>query len=119
MDLKAEISKFKGQRNPNDLLDWLNTVERVFEYKDVPNDKKVKLVALKLQRYAFIWWNNVLSKRTRKRKGKIRSWRKMREKLKGNFFHPIISKTTTPSSIILDKKLRVWKSIPVSLRSLL
>jgi len=28
-------------------------VERVFEYKDIPDDKKVKLVALKLRKYAL------------------------------------------------------------------
>jgi len=66
----------------------MNTVERVFEYKDIPDDKKVKLVALKLRRYASIWWNNILSKRARKGKGKIRSWRKMKEKLKDKFLPP-------------------------------
>jgi len=30
MDFKVEISKFEGQLNPNDFLDWLSTIERVF-----------------------------------------------------------------------------------------
>jgi len=34
--------------DPDLSLDWLRTVERVFNYKDVPEEKKVKLVALKL-----------------------------------------------------------------------
>ena len=80
MDFKVEIPEFEGQLNPDEFIDWLNTVERVFEYKDIPDDKKVKLVALKLRRYALIWWNNVLRERTRKGKGKIRTWRKMKEK---------------------------------------
>jgi len=29
-------------------------MERIFEHKDVPNDKKVKLVALKPRKYASI-----------------------------------------------------------------
>jgi len=29
-------------------------VERVFDYKDIPDKKKVKLVALKLRKYASI-----------------------------------------------------------------
>jgi len=73
MDFKVDISEFEGKQNPDDFLDWLNMVERVFEYKDVPNDKKVKLVALKLRKYTSIWWSSVLSKRVRKRKGKIKS----------------------------------------------
>ena len=85
MDFKVEIPKFEGQLNSDEFIDWMNTVERVFEYKDVPNDKKVNLIALKLYKYASIWWSNVLSKRSKKGKGKIRSWRKMKEKLKAKF----------------------------------
>jgi len=55
LDFKVEISEFEGQLNPDDFLNWLNTVERVFEYKDVPDDKKVKLVAHNLGKYASIW----------------------------------------------------------------
>jgi len=62
MDLKVKIPKFEGQLNPDDFLDWLSTVEQVFEYKDILDNKKVKLVALKCCRYASIWSNNVLSK---------------------------------------------------------
>jgi len=54
----------------DEFIDWMNIFESVFGYKDVPDDKKVKLVALKLCKYAFIWWNNVLSKRPRK--GRVR-----------------------------------------------
>jgi len=43
---------------------------------DILDDKEVKLVALKLHRYPSVWWNNVLSKRARKGKGKIQLWRK-------------------------------------------
>ena len=97
----------------------MNTVERVFEYKDVPDDKKVKLAALKLRKYASIWWSNVLSKRAKKGKEKIRFWRKMKENLRPNFFHSTTSKISTPNSITLGKNLRVWRSIPVSLKGLL
>ena len=48
MDFKVEISEFEGRLDPDEFLGWLQTVERVFEYKDVPEDKKVKLAALKL-----------------------------------------------------------------------
>jgi len=87
-DFKVEILEFEGQLNPDEFIEWMNTVERVLEYKDVPDDKKVKLVALKLRKYASIWWSNVLSKRARKGKDKIRCWRKMKEKLKAKFLAP-------------------------------
>jgi len=61
LDFKVEILEFEGQFNTNEFIDWMNTVERVFEYKYVMDDKKVKLIALKLCMYASIWWINVLA----------------------------------------------------------
>ena len=55
LDFKVDIPEFEGQLDPDLFLDWLRTVERVFDYKDVPDEKKVKLVALKLRKYASIW----------------------------------------------------------------
>jgi len=52
-------------------LDWLQIVKRVFGYKDILDDKKVKLIALKFRKYAFILWANVVAKSIRKGKGKI------------------------------------------------
>jgi len=43
----------------------MQTVERIFEYKEILEDKKVKLVALKLRKYASLWWTNLLTKRAR------------------------------------------------------
>jgi len=49
IDFKVEIPEFEGKLDPEEFLDWLHTVERVFEYKDVEEDKKVKLLALDLE----------------------------------------------------------------------
>ena len=100
LDFKVDIPEFEGQLDPDHFIDWLQTVERVFEYKDIPDDKKVKLVALKLRRYASIWWQNVVSSRLRKGKGKIRTWLKMREKLKSKFL---------PSHYIQDNYLKLHR----------
>jgi len=65
-------------------LEWLYIVERVFEYKEVPKDKKVKLVALKLGKYTSLWWTNLCTKRVKNQKGKIRMWEKLKVKLKAS-----------------------------------
>jgi len=57
-DFRVEIPEYEGKLDPEDFLDWLHIVERVFEYKDVPKEKKVKLVALGLRKYASLWWTN-------------------------------------------------------------
>jgi len=87
-DFRVEIPEFEGKLDPEDFLDWLHTVERVFEYKDILGDKKVKLIALRLRKYASLWWTNLCAKRVRERKPKIRTWEKMKSKLKARFFPP-------------------------------
>ena len=84
-EFKIEVPEFEGKLDPEDFLDWLHTVERIFEYKDIPDNKKVKLIALRLRKYASLWWTNLCAKRVRERKSKIRTWEKMKSKLKARF----------------------------------
>ncbi|VFQ85160.1 unnamed protein product [Cuscuta campestris] len=52
----------------------LNEVDRIFEYKDVPNRDKVKLVAIKLHGRASAWWEQMWRSREKKGKPKINDW---------------------------------------------
>ncbi|KAL6211413.1 hypothetical protein ACLB2K_016639 [Fragaria x ananassa] len=47
-NFKLEIPEFHGNLQAEEFIDWLNTIERIFDLKDAPDDKKVKLVAVKL-----------------------------------------------------------------------
>ena len=84
-DFRVDIPEFEGKLDLEEFFDYLSTVERLFKYKDAPEDKKVKLVALKLQKYASLWQKNLCAKRIRNWKKKIRSWEKMKTKLKARF----------------------------------
>jgi len=64
-DFKMEVPEFEGKLNPKEFLDWLHTVERVFEYKDIPEDNKVKLVALRLHKYASLWCDQFLCQKSK------------------------------------------------------
>jgi len=86
--LRVEIPKFKGKFNPNEFLEWLYTIECVFDYKQVAEDKTVKLIALKLRKYASLWWTNLCAKRVRNQKEKIRTWEKIKTKLRSWFLPP-------------------------------
>ncbi|GJX67027.1 hypothetical protein Tco_0302754 [Tanacetum coccineum] len=57
--IKVEIPDFLGTLKVEEFVDWLNTVERVFEFKDVPENKKVKWVAIKLKGRASAWWEQL------------------------------------------------------------
>jgi len=72
----------------NEFLEWVQTVERIFEYKEIPKDKTVKLVALKLRKYASLWWTKLLSKSVGQGTGKIWTSEKMKTNLKGWFLPP-------------------------------
>jgi len=92
-DFRVNIPEFKVKLDPEEFLDWLSIAERVFKCKEVHEDKKVKLVALKLRKYASLWRTNLCAKRIRNRKEKIRTWEKMKTKLKARFL---------PSSYVQD-----------------
>ncbi|VFQ70540.1 unnamed protein product, partial [Cuscuta campestris] len=84
-DFKVDIPTFEGKNDPDDFLEWLETVERVFDFKDVPEDKKVKIVALKFRKYASTWWSNLSTKRRHENKAPVKTWFKMRSLLKKKF----------------------------------
>ena len=72
-DIRVEIPEFEGRLDPDEFLEWLQTVERIFDYKEISEGNKVKLVALRLRKYASLWWSNLCAKRARQGKGKIRT----------------------------------------------
>ena len=62
-DFKVDIPKFEGRLEPNEFVDWLHIVEQVFELKEILNDQRVKIIAIKLKKHASIWWENLKQKR--------------------------------------------------------
>ena len=85
IDLKADIPMYEGRIQPDEFIDWLNTVERVFDYQDVSEEEKVKIVAIKLKKHASIWWEQLKMRRAREGKSKIRTWEKMKKELRKKF----------------------------------
>lgn len=83
--LKVDLPEFQGRLQPEEFLDWLSAVEKFFEYKEIPEIQKVKLVATRLRGYASSWWDKVQEMRLRKGKPKIASWEKMKARLRENF----------------------------------
>ena len=44
-----------GNLNPEELIDWINELEEYFEYEDIEDPNRVKLVKEKLKGHANIW----------------------------------------------------------------
>ncbi|KAM1570644.1 hypothetical protein ACFX10_035620 [Malus domestica] len=85
INMKVDIPEFEGKIRPEEFIDWLNTVERVFDYKEVLDHRKVKIVAIKLTKYASTWWEQLTVRRERIGKSKITSWDKMKRVLRKKF----------------------------------
>lgn len=86
LGFRMEIPEFAGGVQPDEFIDWLHTVERVFDLREVPDSLKVKLVAVKLKKHASLWWEHLKRKRAHERKHKIDSWDKMKRLLPKIFF---------------------------------
>ena len=61
--MKAEILSFNGNVDIEGCLDWLYEVETFFEVMEVPEDRRVPLVAYKLKGGAGAWWHRIQEER--------------------------------------------------------
>ncbi|GJR74757.1 putative nucleotidyltransferase, ribonuclease H [Tanacetum coccineum] len=79
-------TEFDGNTlNPGEFIDWLVDVKEVFEFKKVPENKRVSLIATKLRGRASAWWQQLKLTREKVRKPRVTSWRKMKKLLRENF----------------------------------
>jgi len=85
LGFKVDLPEFSSTLQAEGFIDWLNELERIFEYKDVPDRYKVKLVAIKLKGRASAWWEQLKRSRERQDKAKITDWEKTKNKMKSNF----------------------------------
>ena len=84
-DIRVDIPEFNGKLNPEEYLEWLNAVERMFELKAWDEFKQYKMVILKLKSFASTWFESLQSSRVRGGKGKIRTWPKLKKHLNNKF----------------------------------
>lgn len=80
-----EIPEFHGNINADEFLDWLVAVEEVLDFKVVPGDHRVSLVATRFHGRAAVWWSQTKTQRAQNGKTKITSWEKMKKHMKAAF----------------------------------
>ncbi|GKC25600.1 putative reverse transcriptase domain-containing protein [Tanacetum coccineum] len=70
--MRVNILEFDGNNlNIDGFINWLVAVEEVFDFKEVPENKRDSLIAAKLRGRASAWWQQL--KLTRERVGKPRT----------------------------------------------
>ena len=83
---KPKLSTYDGSLTTESLIDWINELDKYFEYEEIDDDRKVKFAVTRLKGHAALWWDNVQVERKKQNKPFIKSWDRMVAKLKGIFF---------------------------------
>ena len=80
-----DIPEFAGGIKAEEFLDWLNLVEEVLDFKKVPDEFRVSLVATRFKGRAMAWWTQLKESRRRSGKDKIESWEKLKKYMRKGF----------------------------------
>ena len=56
---KLEVPTYQGGLDANELLDWINEMDKFFDYDKTDNEKKLKFAVTKLKGHASLWWTDV------------------------------------------------------------
>ncbi|CAN0886041.1 hypothetical protein LINGRAHAP2_LOCUS15259 [Linum grandiflorum] len=83
--VKTDIPLFYGTMRVDEFLDWLVDVDRFFDLMGVPENKQVKMVAIRLKSIAASWWDKLVFQRQCQRKAPIRTWRRMKQLMLDRF----------------------------------
>lgn len=82
---RADVPFYSGILDPEELVDWINAMNKHFNYAEVKEDKQVKFAVTRLRGHASLWWDGVQEERVLKNKARINSWSRMTAKLRGKF----------------------------------
>ncbi|KAI9177035.1 hypothetical protein LWI28_010276 [Acer negundo] len=83
--MQTEVPEFQGSLQLEEFLEWVGIVEKILEFKKVPEREKVALVSTRLRGRAAAWWQQLKLTRNRSGKPKIFDWEKMKGKLHAEF----------------------------------
>ena len=56
---KVEVLVYDGIMNVDDLMDWINSMDKYFYFGKVEDRKKVKYATTRLKGHASIWWDEL------------------------------------------------------------
>lgn len=82
---RVEILEFSGNLSTEEFLDWLSTIEEILEYKRIPQDQCVPLVASRFRNRAMACWQQIKESRRRAGKPRIDTWKRLKKHMRRAF----------------------------------
>ena len=76
---------YEGNMDVEELLDWIRSMDKYFNYEDIVEERRVIHVVTRIKGHATLWWDELQAERRSKGKQKIKSWDIMVSKLKAKF----------------------------------
>ena len=80
-----KIPPFRGTSSPEEYLEWVQRVEKIFECQDHTEASKVKLVALDFTNYANLWLENMKAQKRHKGEEPVTTWHLMKRLMEKRF----------------------------------
>ncbi|XP_074265620.1 uncharacterized protein LOC141588062 [Silene latifolia] len=80
-----ELPEFVGGADPEAYLEWERKIDRMFDFKELDDEKRCKYAILKLSKGASLWFEGLKAKRVRAGKEKIDSWESLKCKLRKRY----------------------------------
>lgn len=82
---RVEIPEFSGNLSAEEFLDWLSSIEEILEFKRIPEDQCVPLIAYRFKNRAMAWWQQIKESRRRAGKPRIETWERLKKHMRRAF----------------------------------
>ena len=86
--IKVDVSTFDGRLDPQTFLDWIQSMDKYFQWYPLAEEKKVRFAAMKLTGQASQFWINMEKMRAARLQRPIDTWTAMKDELKGKYVPP-------------------------------
>jgi hypothetical protein len=70
---KMDVPMYESNLDVKEILDWIRSIDKYFDYEYVDEGKKVRHVVTRFKGHAALWWDELQVERRRKGKQKIKN----------------------------------------------
>jgi hypothetical protein len=59
---QLEVLLYEGSLDVEELIDWIASMDKYFEYEEITDNKNVKFVVTRLKGHVSLWWDRIVDK---------------------------------------------------------